>query len=136
MGAAPVREEIPPHGGRADTQRAQHAQQRSDADQVAAETHLRTRNEDALLAVGTNISATPASKPRSAQFMPGGAKLNVMWCDPAGTVTAWNSPSALWIAVGRPSISALQPGNQVSRRTSVVRRRQTIQALSRSPEVT
>jgi hypothetical protein len=34
--------------------------------------------------VGTNISATPASKPSSAQFTPGGTKLNVMWCDPAG----------------------------------------------------
>jgi hypothetical protein len=39
--------------------------------------------------VGTNISATPASKPSSAQFTPGGTKLNVMWLnvmwrDPAG----------------------------------------------------
>jgi hypothetical protein len=38
--------------------------------------------------VGTTISATPASKPSSAQFMPGPTKLNMMWCDPADTVTA------------------------------------------------
>jgi hypothetical protein len=68
--------------------------------------------------------------------MPGGTKLNVLWSDPAGTVTAWNSPSALRIAVGRPSISALQPRNQGSRRTSVLCRGQTIQVVSRSPEAT
>ncbi len=135
MGAPPVREEIPPDGARADTQRAQHAQQRSDADQVAAQTHLRTRNEDALLAMGTNLRATTATMPSAAQLMPGGTKLGVMWCDPAGTVTR-NSPSGLWIAVARPSISALQQWHQVSRRTSVARRGQTIEALSRSPEVT
>jgi hypothetical protein len=27
--------------------------------------------------------------------MPGGTKLNVMWCDSTGKVTAWSSPSAL-----------------------------------------
>ncbi len=37
--------------------------------------------------MGSNITATPASKPSSAQFMRGGTKPNVMWCDPAGTVT-------------------------------------------------
>ena len=68
IGTAPVREEIPPYRSRADTQRAQHAQQRSDADQVAAEAHLRTPNEDELRAVRTNISATPANNQSSAQF--------------------------------------------------------------------
>jgi hypothetical protein len=34
--------------------------------------------------VGTNISATPASNTSSAQFAPGGTKLNVMRRDPAG----------------------------------------------------
>ena len=64
----------------------------------------------------------------------GGTKLDMLWCDPADTVTAWNVRAV--VAVGRPSISALGPGNQVSRRTSVLRRGQTIQALSRSPGVT
>jgi len=42
--------------------------------------------------VSTNIGATPASKQSAVQFMPGGTKLNVMWCDSASTVTAGNSP--------------------------------------------
>jgi hypothetical protein len=33
--------------------------------------------------MGTNTSPTPAGKPNSAQFMPGGTKLNVPWADPA-----------------------------------------------------
>jgi hypothetical protein len=65
-----MRKQIPPHRGRTNSQRAQHAQQRSDADQVAAETHLPAQHEDARLTVGTNTSATPASKPSIAQFMP------------------------------------------------------------------
>jgi hypothetical protein len=32
--------------------------------------------------------------------MAGGTKLNMMWCDPASTVTAWNSPSALGSPLG------------------------------------
>ena len=70
MRATPVRKQIPPHRNCASTQRAQHAQQRSDTDHIAAETHLPTRNDDALLTLSANISATtPASNP-SSPFMP------------------------------------------------------------------
>jgi len=61
---------------------------------------VRTRDDDKRRAVGANMSAHPPSRPRTAQFIPGGTKVNVIWCDPAGTVTAWNSPSARRIAVG------------------------------------
>ena len=66
MGAVPVREEIPAYRARAHTQRAQHAQQGSDADQLATEAHFWAGIDDALLAVGRNNTATLTSKPTSA----------------------------------------------------------------------
>jgi hypothetical protein len=60
----------------------------------------RRRDDHERRTVGVSISASDPSKARTAQFIPGGVKLNVMWCDPAGIVTAWNSPSARWTDVG------------------------------------
>ena len=48
----------------------------------------------------------------------------------------WNSPSARWIAAGRPSSCACQPASAVSRRTRVVGRPHATLALSRPAEVT
>ena len=59
---------------------------------------LRTRDEEYVVR-WANIHAQPARSPAKAHVMPGGVKLNVTWCDPAGTVAAWKSPLARRIVV-------------------------------------
>src|SRR5215831_13212121 len=60
----------------------------------------------------------PAANAATPHQMYGGEYVNVTACVPAGTSTAWKTPSSRRTGAGLPSTLALQPCRYVSRRTS------------------